>query len=1168
MDMSRFTPARTSSPVRRAPPPAATLAKNFLDDSRSSVQSIPELIALTPEEIDFIDAVIERAPPSATTFLTVFKAYNDILQERGVDPQDEVVYYGKLLKLGNIKGKNWGEKWQTVRDMQIPSGPPSKHQLSRHPLPTAPTRTQVLTKLTSTLKRIERDDDAFTLHSHQDDTETASTAPPPVDPDNEPSPYLRTPRFVRRPTSPSPLTNSLKLHTGAPSTVYTPTPRAVVQPAARRAFPPRTQAIPPSWDAETSENTTDTTPASTIPPSYGAATRGNDVPQRPSSYTPLRALAKAHLHSKVTFKDDGLAPPVVRQSTPASAKEVVSKARERRGSVLNEDDAWLKVKMAQDERTADQFREDRLVERCWEVWKQGYQWIATTNEQIGQARENLVLRLAIHKWRTRAAGHKALFDRVATLSNNRCLRAALNAWKAKLREKKQVQWRHDMRSRMKMVRENHERGLLLDAWTTWKQEYQGHMSDQHFSGKLVVKFFTKWRSRLVSLDQLDAASEHFVSIRESMALERSWQVWRHSMHVVKTERTMADRVALRMLSEAMAVWKNRMQQHQVADQFHDRMLLKRTVSSWKTSRDRIRALERRADKHVNRQNDVLVRAVVRVWKAHERGKLLERVMAVRLLKQVWTVWKRRLQNQHGLEDMALAFSMRSSSALASTSIQRWRQVHATHRNAQSFAEHYHSAQLSFKMLLIWRLQLRKKLKLAKQAKIAEKFFTMRGAWQRWLAKVAEKGREKKVKEFEGKMVKRYFADWKVLALRQRELKLGEQAVQQTIALRIMSSTLTHWTTAVADRKFRELETTQRYEQAIVGAAFKKWKDLCIRHVEELSLMESYQDVKREENMRRMFYRWLAAARKVRHRRLVLQEREEQMKLSVAASAWDKWRERFQDTRLQPMADTFLLQGQKNLVFRAFGIWHSKSRSLPAVRFHASHTKARVWRIWRDAMPKALQSKQARDMDRNSVLARAFDKWLQAYKTKIALKAVARARYLRLPTAAPRQSTQPIRPIATPSLPSSSSVFPRRDARATSPGKDDPDGPPESSAAASRPYRARAGIASLLTTKPRTASPERSTRGSTPSFVLSAAASRARASTAAARTRAREVSPTRSVASVASAATRQTEPFPRIASPGPTSASGEVRRSRLWQELRGVQMKSRTPTERSKSREPP
>ena len=93
---------------------------------------------------------------------------------------------------------------------------------------------------------------------------------------------------------------------------------------------------------------------------------------------------------------------------------------------------------------------------------------------------------------------------------------------------------------------------------------------------------------------------------------------------------------------------------------------------------------------------------------------------------------------------------------------------------------------------------------------------------------------------------------------------------------------------------------------LLSAAFAKWKALCIRHVEELSLMESYQDVKREgkssehdrqryliifsslflELVKRMFVRWLNSARKARHRRLVLQQKEEEMKLAVIASAWD------------------------------------------------------------------------------------------------------------------------------------------------------------------------------------------------------------------------------------------------------------------------------------------
>ena len=78
-------------------------------------------------------------------------------------------------------------------------------------------------------------------------------------------------------------------------------------------------------------------------------------------------------------------------------------------------------------------------------------------------------------------------------------------------------------------------------------------------------------------------------------------------------------------------------------------------------------------------------------------------------------------------------------------------------------------------------------------------------------------------------------------------------------------------------------------------------------------------------MRRMFYRWLNATRKARHRRLLLQQKEEKLKFAVVAGAWDRWRERYLDIRLQPTADIFLVQNQQNLMFRAFGIWHMKTK---------------------------------------------------------------------------------------------------------------------------------------------------------------------------------------------------------------------------------------------------
>lgn len=79
---------------------------------------MPELRNLARNDLEFIEAVIQRAGPMATTFPVVFKAYNGVLKERGMD-SGEVRYYGKLLKLGTMKGKNWGEKWEAVKSQQI-----------------------------------------------------------------------------------------------------------------------------------------------------------------------------------------------------------------------------------------------------------------------------------------------------------------------------------------------------------------------------------------------------------------------------------------------------------------------------------------------------------------------------------------------------------------------------------------------------------------------------------------------------------------------------------------------------------------------------------------------------------------------------------------------------------------------------------------------------------------------------------------------------------------------------------------------------------------------------------------------------------------------------------------------------------------------------------------
>ena len=101
------------SGLQRAP--SLDSASNVPLNHDESGLNAPELQNLTSHDIRIIDAVIERAGSSATTFFTVFKAYSEVLKEHGLDPQ-EVVYYGKLLKLGTLRGKSWGEKWALVKN--------------------------------------------------------------------------------------------------------------------------------------------------------------------------------------------------------------------------------------------------------------------------------------------------------------------------------------------------------------------------------------------------------------------------------------------------------------------------------------------------------------------------------------------------------------------------------------------------------------------------------------------------------------------------------------------------------------------------------------------------------------------------------------------------------------------------------------------------------------------------------------------------------------------------------------------------------------------------------------------------------------------------------------------------------------------------------------------
>lgn len=58
---------------------------------------------------------------------------------------------------------------------------------------------------------------------------------------------------------------------------------------------------------------------------------------------------------------------------------------------------------------------------------------------------------------------------------------------------------------------------------------------------------------------------------------------------------------------------------------------------------RSQALVLRSDKYINRCNTVLLRAVIHVWVARERGQLLFRVRDARIRQTALAMWQHQLQ---------------------------------------------------------------------------------------------------------------------------------------------------------------------------------------------------------------------------------------------------------------------------------------------------------------------------------------------------------------------------------------------------------------------------------------------------------------------------------------------------------------------------------------------
>jgi protein SFI1 len=210
----------------------------------SSGLNLAPFEGLTADQVAFVSSIIRRVPSSVTTFVPVFKAYQDEFEVRGLNPTDDQFYYNLLLKLGLIRAENWQQRWNKIlENLNYEEILPSSPQL---PAPAASTNRDP-----STRRPAFEEDDVFTLHSHD---ESLNDATPPSyqsrraklpEPAQFAHDYLSEDEPVRHPPSSRRASSTLikkaiprRISSGVTSGMQTPRPRETSSP---------TNTVPPSY---------------------------------------------------------------------------------------------------------------------------------------------------------------------------------------------------------------------------------------------------------------------------------------------------------------------------------------------------------------------------------------------------------------------------------------------------------------------------------------------------------------------------------------------------------------------------------------------------------------------------------------------------------------------------------------------------------------------------------------------------------------------------------------------------------------------------------------------------------------------------------------------------------------------------------------------------------
>lgn len=131
-------------------------------------------------------------------------------------------------------------------------------------------------------------------------------------------------------------------------------------------------------------------------------------------------------------------------------------------------------------------------------------------------------------------------------------------WQAKLKQKRQIAWRNDMRQKLRIMKTMTDDRIVNEAWKRWRQLHFAHLAEARYETNLMTQCYASWRNRLLQVDDKNNLAAQFLESTHFTHLRRSWLTWKNATAMRKDESIMVKRVQSRTMMNSFDLWRKRM----------------------------------------------------------------------------------------------------------------------------------------------------------------------------------------------------------------------------------------------------------------------------------------------------------------------------------------------------------------------------------------------------------------------------------------------------------------------------------------------------------------------------------------------------------------------------------------------------------------------------------